>query len=328
LPRLCLFFAVLGLLAQSQGGTISGSITDPDNRPVINAEVQLRRAEGGERWQGSTSSPKGAYAFTGLPPGTYELRVPSIGYTYQRFERKNIALGASQDLKLDVRIEFAGNLGTIGDDDATILRENRSRPPAGRPPRTRDGKPDFTGVWNGSNDPAPEPPSLLPWAEKVAESRQQKDNPSTLCLPGDVLLNSPNLFEIVQTPQQVVIIGEYALALRKIFLDGRGHPKDLNPTWMGHSIGRWEGDTLVVDTAGFNDRSWLDIYPHTEMLHVVTRYRRPDFGHMDVDITIEDPGTFTKPWKTRVMWDLLPGEEIQEFICNENNRDAEHMPGK
>ena len=97
---------------------------------------------------------------------------------------------------------------------------------------------------------------------------------------------------------------------------------------MGHAVGRWEGDTLVVDAGGFNKESWLDNYPHTEQLHVIERYHRRDFGHMDVQFIVEDPGTFSKPWKINMSWDLAPKEDIQENVCTENNRDTLHFVGK
>jgi len=318
----------LAAFAQSPGATITGAITDPDGHPISAAPIQLRQVYSGER-RDAVSSKNGSYTFSGLPAGTYDLLIPEVGFTYAKLERKSIAVTGVQTLQLDLRMEWAGNLGTIGDDDSVILRSNRPPPPTGPAPRMQDGHPDLSGVWNGQNDPNPEKPSALAWAEAIVKGRAQKDNPSTLCLPGDVLFDSPNPFEVIQTAKQVLIIGEYNVgAMREIFLDGRAHPKEPNPTWMGHSIGKWEGDTLVVDTVGFNDRSWLDMdYPHTEALHVVTRYRRPDLGHLDVSISIEDPGTFTKSWKVHTVWDLTPGEEIQEFIC-ENNKDPQHMGGK
>ena len=113
--------------------------------------------------------------------------------------------------------------------------------------------------------------------------------------------------------------------------DGRPHPKDWNPTWQGHSIGKWEGDTLIIDTAGYNDKAWLSLsgIPHTEKLHIVERIRRPDYGHIEVEITMEDSGAFTTPW-IRIFTATLapPGEEIMEFICNEGNRDVSHYRGK
>jgi hypothetical protein len=107
----------------------------------------------------------------------------------------------------------------------------------------------------------------------------------------------------------------------------RDHPKDLDPTWMGHSIGRWEKDTLVIDTVGLNDKSWLlpgTWLPHTEMLHIVSRYRRPDLGHLKIDVTLEDPGTFTKPVERHVTWQLAGDEDLLESICNENNQFPEY----
>jgi len=107
---------------------------------------------------------------------------------------------------------------------------------------------------------------------------------------------------------------------RQIFMDGREHPKEADPKWKGHSIGKWEGDTLVVDSVGFNDKSWLtDGLPHTEQLHVIERYRRPDLAHLEIDVTMEDPGTFTKPWKLQMSFELAPGEELIEYVCAENN---------
>ena len=136
--------------------------------------------------------------------------------------------------------------------------------------------------------------------------------------------------KLVQTPVLLLIFSEgNTPPFRQIFLD-RGHPADLDPTWLGHSTGKWEGDTLVVDTFGFNDKAWITPgnFPHTDKLHMTTRIRRPDLGHLELEITYEDPGTFTKPWKVRQVADLAPGEEIWEYICNENNQDAEHMVGK
>jgi hypothetical protein len=128
-----------------------------------------------------------------------------------------------------------------------------------------------------------------------------------------------------------MILDDDTPGFRQIFMDGRGHPKDVNPTWTGHAIGRWEGDTLVVDKVGFNDKTWLDNdgHPHTEMLHIIERYRRPDKGHLEMETTVEDPGTLAKPWTQKRIADLAPGdEEVLEFICNENNRDPDHMVGK
>lgn len=107
---------------------------------------------------------------------------------------------------------------------------------------------------------------------------------------------------------------------RQVFLDGREHPKDPDPTWQGHSIGKWEGDTLVIDTVGSNDKNWLpNALPHTEKLHTIERYRRRDFAHLTVDVTIDDPDTLTKPWQLHTTWTLAPGEEMIEGVCENNH---------
>ncbi len=152
--------------------------------------------------------------------------------------------------------------------------------------------------------------------------------PSAYCLPGEIFPSAPLPYKIVQTPSLIVQLSEFVGGFRQIFLDGRKHPADPDPTWRGHSIGRWEGDTLVIDTIGVNDRSWLPAFlPHTEMLHVVERYSRPDLAHLNVDVSIEDPGTFTKPWQLHMVWTLAPGEEIGEAVC-ENNKYIENTRAK
>ena len=228
---------------------------------------------------------------------------------------------------------------TRGEDRASIgaIFQKRPQPPAGPAPRTADGKPDFSGLWYGS---APggagpgEPPQLLPWAEAAAKERRDhnlKDSPAARCLPFNVTPLNFLLNRLVQTRDVLVTIIEYDIpGYRQIYLDGRGHPKDLEPSWTGHSIGNWEGDTLVIDTVGFNDKTWLgEANPHTEKLHVTTRLRRPDLGHLEIENTFEDPGSMKKPWTTKGVAILAPAhEEILEFICNENNQDAEHLVGK
>ena len=117
---------------------------------------------------------------------------------------------------------------------------------------------------------------------------------------------------------------------RQIFMDGRKHPEDPNPTWYGHSVGHWEGDTLVVDSVGFNDKFWFDFagHPHTEKLRVTERFRRPDLGHLEYDVTIDDPGAYTKPFVMHGKSALETSTELMEYICNENNQDVPHITGK
>jgi hypothetical protein len=154
-------------------------------------------------------------------------------------------------------------------------------------------------------------------------------NPTTQCQPGGVpfagLLPFPNKF--IQTPGVIVILLEADAAVRQIFTDGRKHTADPQPSWMGYSIGRWEGDSLVVDTVGFNDKSWLDGagHPHSEALTVQERYRRRDFGHMDVQVRLDDPKMYTRPFSIQYTLDLVPDSEIGEYGCAENEKDRSHL---
>jgi len=206
--------------------------------------------------------------------------------------------------------------------------------PSGPAPRMADGKPDLSGVWHSPRTTDPGKPMMLPWAAKLTEERtasHSKDDPEARCLPAGVPRMNPFPYKLVQTPALLVMLFEGNIhSYRQVFLDGRGHPKNLDPTWYGDSIGAWDGDTLVVDTVGFNDKFWFSFagHPHTEQLHVIERYHRRDLGNLDIDITILDPGAYTEPWKIKRTSVLAAGWEIKEYICNENNQDAEHLVGK
>jgi hypothetical protein len=324
-----LAFAVAGLVSgQARTGAISGTVTDPDGGPVPQAIVQARNPSTGMTYK-AVSAANGTYTVTALPAGVYDITIPPIGFTFPKFERKGVEVQAGQTAHLDFRLAWGGNLGTPGDDISSLVR-GKGRP-TGPTPRTRNGKPDFSGVWIG-NPPDSDDAALLPWADAITRERRARGaagNPGESCLPGDILLVSPFLYKVIQTPSVLAILWEGNVpGVTQVFLDGRAHPKSPFPSWMGHSVGRWDGDTLVVDTEGFNDSSWIRIFPHTEMLHVVQRYRRPDLGHIEKEVTIEDPGTFVKPWKMRTTWDLAPTEEIQEYICNESEKDVPHMKSK
>jgi hypothetical protein len=207
-------------------------------------------------------------------------------------------------------------------------------------PRTADGKPDLSGVWRGAGplyrfniaqDLHPE--DVQPWAEalflqRVRDSR--KDSPLAKCLPVSVPFhNFFNLTRIVQTPALIVMLYESPNSPhRTVFTDGRELPKDPNPAWLGYSVGRWEADTLVVTTAGFNDKAWLDSagHPQTESLRITERLRRRDFGHMDFEITIDDPKVFTKAFTIKATRLLAPDTDLLEDVC-ENERDGARLSG-
>jgi hypothetical protein len=316
------------LAAQGSPGSITGVITDPDGGVVPTVPIQARNAAG--MVYEVTTSPAGSYTLAGLPAGTYQLLVPAVGFTLDKLERKDVRVQAGQTLRLDIQMQWAGNLGTPGDDPSIFLRSKYANQ-SGAAPRTRDGKPDLSGLWNGNDDKNPQDPEALPWAEALSKERKEtrfKDSPSTHCLPSSVPPMGPLLWKLVQTPSLLIMLFEDLPGVRQIYLDGRPHPQDLNPTWFGHSVGKWEGDTLVVDTVGFNDKSWLDSYPHTEKLHLIERYRRPDRAHLDLEITVEDPGAFVKPWTIHAVWNLAPGEEMLEYVCTENNKDVPHIVGR
>jgi len=212
--------------------------------------------------------------------------------------------------------------------------------PKGPAPRTSSGKPDLSGVW--SPDRAfiynietalkkGEKLPIQPWAEKLAAQRMSKDDPEANCLPTGVPRMAPYPWRIVQTPTHIFFLFEGNIhSYRQIFLDGRPHLKDPDPTWYGDSIGTWDGDTLVVDSIGFNDKFWFDFagHPHTEQLHVVERFRRPDLGHLDIEATITDPGAYTRPFTMYGHSVLQQNAELFEYICNENNQDVSHIVGK
>jgi hypothetical protein len=156
--------------------------------------------------------------------------------------------------------------------------------------------------------------------------------PSTHCLPLGVPLVTmlSELSKIVQTPGLIVIMLELDNAYRQIYTDGRKLPVDPSPSWLGYSVGRWEGDTLVVDTAGLNDKGWIDAlgHPQSEAMHITERYRRRDFGHMDVEITMDDPKMYTKPFTVKVTHVLQADSDVLEYVCTENETDRAHMRQK
>jgi len=208
-------------------------------------------------------------------------------------------------------------------------------------PRTRDGKPDLSGVWRGAGPiyrfniaQDLEPKDIQPWAEalflqRVKESR--RDSPLAHCFPVSVPFhNFFNLTRIVQTPGLTMIVYESPnMPHRTVFTDGRDLPKDPNPAFLGYSIGRWEGDTMVVTTTGFNELGWLDSagHPQTESLRITERMRRRDFGHMDFEITIDDPKVFTKPFTIKTQRLLQADTELLEDVC-ENERSRAHFDVK
>ena len=207
-------------------------------------------------------------------------------------------------------------------------------------PRGADGKPDFSGIWTGDGlanfrDLASEIPGgapMQPWAEALYKERLAGKHawiePDANCLPQGVpkINLAPAPWKFIPIPGAMVILYEAFGQWRQIQMDGRALVKEPNPSWLGYSTGRWDGDTLVVTTTGFNGKTWLDTggHPTTEALVVTERFRRPTFGQLEIEVTIDDAKAYTKPWTAMQKMRLLPDTELLEFVCLENEKFQKH----
>ena len=233
------------------------------------------------------------------------------------------------------------------------------RLPDGKPnlaaptPRTSDGRPDLSGIWvadcaiygrdacflkslffNIARDLKPEEVVMTPWAaaiQKQRESRNHIDDPYGYCLPpGMPRINFAGApFKIMQTPQLTVFLHETLVGMifRQVFTDGRGLPASSEPTWLGYSVGRWDEDVFVVETTGFRDAGWLDTQvarPHSDALRVTERFRRVDFGRIELAVTIDDPKAYRKPWTVTTRLNLLADTELIEAFCENHAQTMEH----
>ena len=233
-----------------------------------------------------------------------------------------------------------------------------------RAPRTRDGKPDLSGVWHvqptslaemkrlfGDNvdqiqvpgmeadtiskyavnillDVKPEENILRPQAQEIVKARRSMDLPSSGCLPIGYPLDAlvSEFTKIIQTPRLMLMMIENDSITRQIHLDGRALPPDPLSTWFGYSAGKWDGDTLVVETTGFNDKAWLDLFghPRSEAMHLTERFRRVDFGHLEATYTFDDPKMYTRPFSIKVTHVLQADSDVLEYVCAENEKDHAH----
>lgn len=223
---------------------------------------------------------------------------------------------------------------------------------AAPPPRASTGKPDLSGIWEpiaslnlkqesgaayasqfvdlGSGLSGGIP--YTPWAADLVKARNanlRRDDPGTHCLPiGPTLLHTtPALRKIVQTPGLLLILNERDVSYRQIFTDGRPLPIDPQPAWNGYSSGKWEGDTLVVATSGFRDGNWLDRNgsPLTDAGKLTERFRRPDFGHLEIEVTVDDPKAYTKAWTVTLKQRIVVDTELLDYVCAENEKDTRHF---
>ena len=224
-------------------------------------------------------------------------------------------------------------------------------------PRTADGKPDFSGLWvmptkreGNANFPGCEPVSDefvniaaslkegLPyqtWAAdlvKARRSEQRVNDPISNCLPmGPVRLHTwTGPRKVVQTPGLLVFMSEFGTSYRQIFTDGRPLPADPNPSWNGYSTGKWDGDTLVVKTNGLRDGIWLDATgnPMTDAAKITERLRRPNFGKLEIEITVDDPKAYTKPWTVKLTQSIKLDTDLLDFVCVDNEKDVPHLSSK
>jgi hypothetical protein len=222
-------------------------------------------------------------------------------------------------------------------------------------PKTADGKPDLSGIWEAENTIQESNPTELAisaqflnigarlegglpyqaWAAELVKQRSAgmgKDYPHSHCMPPGVpeIDALPEWRKIVQTPGLLLMLQEFNASYRQIFTDGRPLPSDPQPSWNGYSTGHWEGDTLVVETTGFRDRSWIDVKgdPLTDAAKVTERFRRLNYGNMQIEVTVDDPKAYTKPWTVKLNQYIVLNTELLDYICLENEKDISHMVGK
>jgi hypothetical protein len=214
--------------------------------------------------------------------------------------------------------------------------KGKAAPPAAPAPKLADGTPDLSGVWTGFGGnagditkglKAGEEVVMLPWASEKMKTLKSQDDPQANCMPSGVPRGNPYPWRIVREGERMYILYEGNIhSFRQIIMNGK-HPEDPDPLWWGHSIGKWEGNTLVIDTVGYNDKFWLDYlgHPHTEKMHTIERYTRTDMNTLAIEVTIDDPGAYTKPFTTQGRARLMPGEDLMEYVCQENNIDLIHV---
>jgi len=220
-------------------------------------------------------------------------------------------------------------------------------------PKTADGKPDFSGTWEAENTRPPGQDLRIgdqfldlgfglkdglpyqPWAGEIANVRRTanaNDDPETRCLPISVVRSHtyPTLKKIIQVPGLIVILDEHNASYRQIFTDGRPLPIDPQPSWNGYSSGKWEGDTLVVETSGFRDEIWLDKRgsPMTDAAKMTERIRRENYGNLEIEVTVDDPKAYTKPWTVKLKQFIVLNTDLLDYICLENERDLAHLGSK
>jgi hypothetical protein len=324
-----ILFTPLVAFSQNETSVIQGTIYGPEGEVIPYIPIQATETESAI-FKRAESTKSGKYTLTDLAAGSYTITIATPCCAYMSYESDAIEIAAGETREFEIHLEEGSSFNTVGDDPANIAAMIRSAAviPDEPPPRAADGKPDLSGVWLIGDDPFPAEVDAYPWAQELFDERAANeaiDHPHLRCLPGNPPTGggtAPFIAKFVQKPSLLIILLEDYPGFRQVFMDGREHPEDPNPSWMGHSIGRWEGDTLVVDTVGFNDRGWISLYPRTEELRMVERYTRLDFGRIDLKITYEDPAVYKSPLEENLLLHLAPQEELIEYVC-ENNKWAD-----
>jgi len=327
-----MLFLVVALMSSQlvfAQGTIMGSLIDPNGANItgLNQNVMLVNTMTGEEYTGQTTL-DGDYRITGLPAGTYDLSFLFRTAMYQSYSEEGVVIRDGETLEHDLNIEWSINLGTIGDDPGMLANDmlRNSGDVSGPAPRLFNGNIDFSGMWaiRQTPDVPIQRPPYQPWAAQMNEELLALDiqNPGAYCLPQSAVMTTAGFpMQITQTPDIMIQIMEFVTpGWRQIFLDGRDFPELWNPSWQGHSRGHWEGDTLVVETSGFNEYT-PGFGIHSDQMVVTERYTRPERGTMRVEITVEDPEALTDTYTNIREFGLVLGEEILEFICAEGNTD-------
>jgi hypothetical protein len=333
LAQLFIFLASIVLLSactpEATEGVIQGNLVDINGAVItgIDTPIYMTNEATGEEFS-APSNINGQYIVGSLPEGTYRLDFPGFGAMYQSYFEENIAIVAGEILNKDLNIDWGINLGTIGDDPGMLGNDMRAR--AGDlsnipVPKMADGKPDLTGMWYNFRSTAREQNRSIPhqpWAEEINDQLRAlgQQNAGSYCLPQSAVPTTLSFpYKFIHTEDLLLQLSEFVTpGFRQIFLDGREIPEIWNPSWYGHSVGHWEGDTLVVVSTGYNE-----ITPgfgvHTENLKVTERYTRTEFGRLEIEITAEDPDAYTEEYTRTYIAGLTPTEEILEFVCAEGN---------
>ncbi len=307
-----------------QAGTLTGKLLDPDGKLAerLESEITLTDASG-KAFVGQVRR-DGSYQVNDLPAGVYSIDLNLPTRLFERYGRAGVEVPVTGTQTLDLRLEWGMNLGTVADDPLMQGADLRAKTKNidGPVPRMPDGKPSLRGVWINMGDSYAGAIPMQPWAQKMHDEWRKipQDNPGAYCLPQAGLPTVTNYpYKFVQTPEVIVqLVEDMVISHRQIHMDGRAHPDSdaWNPSWYGHSIGRWEGDTLVVETVGFNETT-TGFGIHTEALKVTEKFTRTSYGRMDVEVIAEDAEAFTGPWVRKRQAGLAEGTEIVEFVCAE-----------